>query len=583
MEAAVSVASQDGAVLGEEPTRLVQDGLITETALPSVGEGIYVVSYNVLADDGHVTAGEFAFAVGDVGEITSKATDQADIAWLQGLTRWLILIGLLIGFGGLVSQIAIWGPLAAARGVEAPQLPLTGLLVLAAVGAAGALAALVLSAPQVGSAGWIEVLTSGPALRDTWQLGLLILGIQLARIPRLRAWSLVPLGIALMVVALNGHAATAPAWAAAANVVHVAAVGLWLGGLAQLVLVLWRAPSMPDRSWLSAGAWRYATYALITVGAVLLTGVVVAAAQLRSPSDLIDSLYGRMLMLKVVLVAIALGLALYARRRGLLGNGGIRRLTLRRASRAEILAVIGTVAIAALLGATSPPRAASASAFLLGPPPLDGPVLRYAGLAGSMAVQVAAAKDRLQVRALAPDGEGEQTARLTVSGETPDGTIDWQPRDCGPGCWTTAFDWPAGTTSMEIAVSSLKWGGGVIPIQLSWPPGPDRTDLLDRVVAAMRAAPQLTMVEQVTSGPGMSGGKQTFTFTGREFVAAELYAAGGATDVHEVAPRVGARAVTLFLPGSSIWFRLELGADDRIVSETIVSSGHLIERTFGYP
>jgi len=93
----------------------------------------------------------------------------------------------------------------------------------------------------------------------------------------------------------------------------------------------------------------------------------------------------------------------------------------------------------------------------------------------------------------------------------------------------------------------------------------------------------LTMVEQVTSGPGMSGGEHTFTFTGREFVAAELYAAGGATDVHEVAPQVGARAVTLFLPGSSIWFRLELGADDRIVSETIVSTGHLIERTFRYP
>ncbi len=100
---------------------------------------------------------------------------------------------------------------------------------------------------------------------------------------------------------------------------------------------------------------------------------------------------------------------------------------------------------------------------------------------------------------------------------------------------------------------------------------------------AMRAVPSLVMSEDVSSGPGMTGPTYTLRDSGAEFVARELYAAGGATDIHPVPPRVGDAALTLYLPGSTIWFRLELDERDRIVAETIVSPGHLIERTFRYP
>ena len=70
--------------------------------------------------------------------------------------------------------------------------------------------------------------------------------------------------------------------------------------------------------------------------------------------------------------------------------------------------------------------------------------------------------------------------------------------------------------------------------------------------------------------------------SGEEFIALEPYAAGGATDIHPVAPGQAVAALTLYLPGSSMWFRLELDGRDRIVNETIVSPGHRVTRTFSY-
>lgn len=89
------------------------------------------------------------------------------------------------------------------------------------------------------------------------------------------------------------------------------------------------------------------------------------------------------------------------------------------------------------------------------------------------------------------------------------------------------------------------------------------------------------MVERVSSGPQISA-ENTFPITGEMFMELELYTAGGATDIRPVPTLDGSQALTLYLPGSSIWFYLELDLKNRIQREVIVSPGHLIERTFTY-
>lgn len=69
---------------------------------------------------------------------------------------------------------------------------------------------------------------------------------------------------------------------------------------------------------------------------------------------------------------------------------------------------------------------------------------------------------------------------------------------------------------------------------------------------------------------------------GPQFVEQEVYAAGGASDVRPVPAAAGARALTLYIPGSAMWYRLWIDAEHRLWRELIVNPGHRIERSFAY-
>lgn len=584
VSAELTVARADGGAVDQEGTRRAQAGLRVEAALPELDDGIYVVAYEVVADDTHVTAGEFAFAVGDVDDGALANADgeaaEAQLSWPQVLARWLLVAGLAIAIGGLVSERVLWRGVAPA-GTILPLLPAAGLIALAALGATGSLIALLVLAD---ASDLTARLQSVPALALGAQLVLLAIAAQLLWLPGLRGWSLLPLAAALGAASLSAHPGSQGIGPATASLVHLGGVAVWIGGLLHVALVVWRFRAAPDPGWLRRGLARYATAALVMVGMVLVSGTVLAIAQLERPAELLETAYGRFLVAKLALVGVALGLALLARLRGLGRGRPLRVRLLSRVTRLEALALVGALALASVVGGITPPTAVRGADHLLGPPPLDGPVLRAAGLAGSMAVHLAAAPGRLELRALDFSGDGIVGAQLRVSGQRPDGAgLDLRPRDCGAGCWTTALSWPQGTTTLSVEVSAPDWRPGALEFELPWPPQSGGERRLDQVIAAMRSVPEVVMTEHVTSGPGMSGRPQTFRQPGAEFIARELYAAGGGTDIHPVPPVVGESALTLYLPGSAIWLRLELDEDDRIVAETIVSPGHLIERTFSYP
>ncbi|WP_081752815.1 copper resistance protein CopC [Kallotenue papyrolyticum] len=67
--------------------------------LPPLDDAIYRVGWQVLADDGHASAGEFAFAVGAGGAVPTTTTTSGAISWPDVALSWLLLLGLALGWG----------------------------------------------------------------------------------------------------------------------------------------------------------------------------------------------------------------------------------------------------------------------------------------------------------------------------------------------------------------------------------------------------------------------------------------------------------------------------------------------------
>ena len=108
------------------------------------------------------------------------------------------------------------------------------------------------------------------------------------------------LGLALAATpGLAGHASTGPLVPIAmpADTLHIAGVGVWLGGLVVLFAAL-----MPraDEATLRDVVPRYSRYALVAMGVIVVTGVFQAFRQVDRLGALLDTDYGRLLLIKIV-------------------------------------------------------------------------------------------------------------------------------------------------------------------------------------------------------------------------------------------------------------------------------------------
>jgi copper transport protein len=125
--------------------------------------------------------------------------------------------------------------------------------------------------------------------------------------------------VACLGTALGGHARQAahPAVTVLAMAVHVAGAAAWVGGLVAITVLAvpaWAHLDRATRPRVAAGLVR--SFGLLALGAVValaLSGLVLAFAELADVSDLWHTTYGRVLLVKLVLFATALGFAAWHR------------------------------------------------------------------------------------------------------------------------------------------------------------------------------------------------------------------------------------------------------------------------------
>ncbi|HEY2886339.1 MAG TPA: copper homeostasis membrane protein CopD [Rhizomicrobium sp.] len=153
-----------------------------------------------------------------------------------------------------------------------------------------------------------------------------------------------------------------------ADVVHLIAVGAWLGGLIPLVLLLERLRRSTEEGLALTTCEvtrRFSNLGIIAVGAILISGIINAWFLVGSVSGLIETGYGRLLLLKIALFGAMVCLAAVNRlrllprlsswaggRTGSLDAHTVR--TLQRNTIFEILLGLGVIIIVGALGVTPP-------------------------------------------------------------------------------------------------------------------------------------------------------------------------------------------------------------------------------------
>lgn len=146
---------------------------------------------------------------------------------------------------------------------------------------------------------------------------------------------------AVIVGGAIGHpAAIHPLIAIPATALHLVAVAAWLGGIA------WLAITLSDSS-VSARAEKVSAVALVSVCAVTITGIIQAILFLNTPSDLIRSDYGLIILAKFAGLAVLICFGAYHRYRvlpSLAKGGGSRKFG--RSLKLEI----GVMLIVTMLG-----------------------------------------------------------------------------------------------------------------------------------------------------------------------------------------------------------------------------------------
>ena len=309
-------------------------------AMPSDLTGSVTARWRLVGTDGHVISGRVNFSIGRASSPAARATSDDNAsnglpAPAQTALRVMNYVALL-ALGGLLMAETFFARGNLGAPVASHTVAYSGAL-LAIVPAVQTLqlAADISSSSLLGAVARLgDALSVVPgqmtALRVVFGVILAAVAISVTRGHRDRNGFLVAAGAGggyLVTLAYAGHSRSeGSAWLGIpVDVVHTAAVAYWLGGVAVLVLVI--APMLDARSAVAAYR-RFGDGARIAVPVIIATGVIQTARLHGGLTTLITTAHGRVLLVKIAVVATMLKFA--DRNRRMLADtpqpGGDRRL-----------------------------------------------------------------------------------------------------------------------------------------------------------------------------------------------------------------------------------------------------------------
>ena len=297
---------------GELPVPGIRtDGRALIASVPKLRRGAYTIRWHALSGDGHVVSGVFTFGVRAKAPAPTEAFGASGPTRTEDVVRWLYFLSLALVVGGLGFRLLV-----ARRRLPDRFFALTGVGVFATLNVG--IAAFLLRAEDALQLPFGRLLYGdlSPIARTRFGTAFVAMTLGFSAVAALLflawltdrdvfLWPAFLIGLCFVSgLSLSGHSAAAAgsSWKSAlADWAHLAAACLWIGGLVQLVVVVW--PLLPELRRPALVA--FSRLATVCVGVLLLAGVYLAILRLPRLSDLWTTGYGQILLVKIALVALA--------------------------------------------------------------------------------------------------------------------------------------------------------------------------------------------------------------------------------------------------------------------------------------
>jgi copper transport protein len=332
--------------------------------------GAYRVDWRVVSADTHVVHGSYVIGVGAPAAALAapnNATVFDPSAPLATTLRLLGLLGALLAAGAVfvrslmldrLASVCRNGPAVARRAVT-----LGAVVVLVA-----ALPSLVVQSAAAGGALGADIVPT--LLHSAWGgafIVRIVAGLALFAVATFSWWGsssrVVALGAALVLLVtfcVTGHALSDPspisrAFSLGFDCIHVAAAATWVGGIFVLTMILFDSSTRSQPMRMGDLAWMlFAQFTPIAIGCVCIvvaSGIYASIVHVGSLSNLVGSIYGRLLLAKIAGVVALLLLGYRHMRLGTGRIAGSGRATLV----GEAIVGVAVVAFTAILVGQMPP------------------------------------------------------------------------------------------------------------------------------------------------------------------------------------------------------------------------------------
>jgi copper transport protein len=345
----------------KKTVRSSTDASVVTAGVPTLKNGVYVVVWRVVSADGHPVSGAFPFEIGTkstgtsaalLEEILNRTETTSPLGNPMSILRLLGFLGLilLIGCVSLLWRSSLLGNARVRKTLRYSSVFIAvsslGLLLMQGPYTAGksweslfdsvligdvmqTRLGLALFARAICAFAWgVIALTASESVTRRWRIGVIVAAV-----------------VTIATFATSGHqsAGTLPAVFVPLDMVHLAAISTWVGALLVLAIV-YRDNDVENE------AKRFSQMATWSMPLVVVTGVVQGLHLMGGISSITQSNFGKLLLLKTLLVACVVLLG--SKARGQLQLGGFSSIA--RIIRWESTVVVLVLAVTSLMVAQSP-------------------------------------------------------------------------------------------------------------------------------------------------------------------------------------------------------------------------------------